>query len=97
MLNVNIKIDDQITKMTKRIERELKAYPQQAEDKYVELTPIKTGNARSRTSLRGKDKIVADYPYAHRLDEGYSKQAPKGMSEPFLNWVQKQIKHILRR
>jgi hypothetical protein len=45
------------------------------------ITPIRSGNARSRTSLSG-DTIYADYPYATRLDNGYSRQAPAGMSKP---------------
>jgi hypothetical protein len=49
---------------------------------FIAHTPIRTGNARSHTDLRGKTTIVADYPYAERLDEGYSPQAPAGMSRP---------------
>jgi hypothetical protein len=37
---------------------------------------------------------VADYPYAGKLDEGSSKQAPKGMSEPFAKWYDKQVAKI---
>ena len=36
--------------------------------------------------------ITANYPYAGRLDDGYSKQAPKGMTEPSLKFLTKQLK-----
>lgn len=45
------------------------------------ITPYRSGNAQNNTSLRG-DTITANYPYATRLDNGYSRQAPNGMSKP---------------
>jgi hypothetical protein len=48
---------------------------------FVKSTPVRTGNARSHTHLSGTT-ITADYPYADRLDDGYSRQAPRGMTEP---------------
>ena len=39
------------------------------------------GNARRSTELRNNN-IEANYPYAQRLEEGWSKQAPKGMTDP---------------
>jgi hypothetical protein len=55
------------------------------------ITPIRSGNAKSRTSLSGSD-IQANYPYAQRLDIGYSKQAPRGMSTPTDEHIQKWIR-----
>lgn len=59
------------------------------------ITPILSGNARRKTSLNG-DTIIGDYPYAQRLDQGASKQAPDGMTQPTVEyiseWVQKQSK-----
>lgn len=49
------------------------------------ITPVRSGNARNSTSTDAKAKnpvIKAKYGYAARLDEGWSKQAPKGMSKP---------------
>ena len=48
---------------------------------FVAQTPIDTGNARNNTTLNG-NTINANYPYAERLDQGYSKQSPMGMSHP---------------
>jgi len=53
-------------------------------------TPVRTGNARGHTNIRNTE-IVADYPYAQRLDEGYSKQSPQGMTEPTVKEVVKYI------
>ena len=53
-------------------------------------TPIKTGNARRNTHLTG-DTIQADYRYAQRLDNGYSPQAPSGMSKPTDQYIKDWI------
>jgi hypothetical protein len=60
------------------------------------ITPIRSGNARANTDLRG-DTIEAQYPYAGVLDKGRhmtssgmrgSTQAPNGMSRPTENHIQ---------
>jgi hypothetical protein len=67
-------------------------------------TPVKTGNAKSNTTLRG-DEIHASYPYAAVLDKGRhmtssgargSLQAPRGMTEPTIKFVQDYIKKELK-
>lgn len=66
---------------------------------FLVSTPIRTGYARSHTRLKDKS-ILAKYPYAKKLDEGYSKQAPDGMVQPTVDeinrLVQKYIKKIGR-
>lgn len=57
---------------------------------FVKNTPIRSGNARRNTKKSGHT-INADYPYAQRLEEGYSKQAPQGMTEPTLEEVRKYV------
>lgn len=54
-------------------------------------TPIRKGNARRKTRLKGSD-IEADYPYAGRLDQGYSKQSPEGMVTPTIEHVKQYIR-----
>jgi hypothetical protein len=54
-------------------------------------TPIRSGNARTHTFL-DKNVIEADYPYAVRLNEGWSKQAPDGMVKPTIAFVLDYIK-----
>jgi hypothetical protein len=58
---------------------------------FRDVTPVKTGNARRNTHLTG-DTIQGDYAYATRLDRGYSKQAPNGMSAPTERFIQDYIK-----
>ena len=55
-------------------------------------TPVRSGNAKRRTRLSG-DEIQANYPYAERLDNGYSDLAPEGMSAP----TEKHIKSWIKR
>lgn len=58
---------------------------------FKDFTPKRSGNAQNKTRLKG-DTIHADYAYAKRLDEGYSKQNNGvGMSEPTLKAIQKYL------
>ena len=63
---------------------------------FKNTTPIRSGNARSRTRTVG-EKISADYGYAGRLDDGYSNKAPQGMSDPSITYFEKQIDIIVRK
>jgi hypothetical protein len=91
------KVKDNITPSIRRINRQLNDVPPKAFDFWIKKTPKKGGNARRRTKLVNKKTIVADYNYAKRLDEGYSKQAPEGTSQPTLRFVKTLVKSILRR
>ena len=55
------------------------------------ITPIRSGNARRNTYAKG-DSIIADYPYAQRLDEGWSKQFEGELVEPTLKHLEDYIK-----
>jgi hypothetical protein len=35
--------------------------------------------------------------YAERLDQGYSNQAPKGMSDPTIDYIQQQLDIEVRK
>jgi predicted secreted protein len=61
-----------------------------AYDAFVKNTPIRSGNARRKTNKKA-DGVEANYPYAKRLDEGYSKQSPKGMIDPTRDAVRSYI------
>ena len=63
---------------------------------YVNKTPIREGNARNRTKLN-KVTISSKYPYAGRLDEGWSKQAPQGFTEPSINQLDQLIENYIKR
>lgn len=60
------------------------------------ITPIDGGNARRKTRL-SRNRIVADYPYAGVLDEGYSNQAPNGMSQPTIDFWENQVDEFVRK
>jgi hypothetical protein len=97
MISANLKITkDEITPAIKKMKEELNKLPNRSLDKFKQLTPIDQGNARRNTRLQGKATIVGDYAYARRLDEGWSKQAPKGMTEPFEKWFQEETDKIFR-
>ena len=82
-----------INKRLKELKTKLdpKVLAKEAYNKFYATTPIRTGNARSNTDLI-KNEIEANYPYAQRLDDGYSKQAPRGMTEPTREYIRKYIK-----
>jgi hypothetical protein len=96
MIDIKLDIQDRITGDITKLKRELGAVPKAAVTEYQKLTPVKSGNARKRTTLRG-NTIQANYPYAQRLDEGYSKQAPKGMTKPWELWLQKYLDKLMKR
>jgi hypothetical protein len=62
---------------------------------YKRITPKDTGNAQ-RNTQRTQKKIIANYPYAGRLDEGWSKQAPEGMTDPAIDAYADFIANRLR-
>lgn len=66
-----------------------------AHEVFVDQTPVDTGNARSKTRLQGST-IIADYAYAQRLDQGYSKQSPRGMVEPTVKWIEDELNRRLK-
>lgn len=86
---------DTITPSIAKMKAALELLPQQAYKEWVKDTPVDTGNARRKTRLN-KNTIEAQYPYAQRLDEGSSKQAPKGMSVPVQKFVEQQMRKIIR-
>jgi hypothetical protein len=59
-------------------------------------TPIDQGNARNRTKRQGLT-IRSKYPYAGRLDEGWSKQAPNGFTEPTIDELERLIDNYIKR
>ena len=63
---------------------------------FVKATPKKSGNARRNTKLNNqKNTIEADYAYAGRLNNGWSKQAPNGMTEPAIEFMKRSVsKHL---
>lgn len=92
---ITLKIQNNISSSIDKIQQKLDNLPKEAHQEFVKNTPIRTGNARRKTKLN-KDTIEANYPYAQRLDEGYSKQSPKGMTKPTEDFIKKRVKQILK-
>lgn len=61
--------------------------------KYMEsITPYKSGNAKRHTSANG-NMIQANYPYAQRLDDNWSKQTKgKGLVKPTIDHLEELIR-----
>jgi hypothetical protein len=84
---------DEINRRLKQLKSKLtpQALTQIAYPYFKAYTPVLTGNAKSHTSIRNNE-ILADYPYAQRLDNGWSKQfGGVGMTEPTVKEVIKYI------
>ena len=95
MVRINTKVFD------KRM-NELQDLPQEAMKKALPVTksntPIREGNARRRTKL-SSDKLTinSNYSYAGRLDDGWSKQSPKGFTKPTINALGSIVDKLARR
>ena len=93
-MDFKIVINDKITPNTKTKKKQLAQVPSDAFTFFRAHTPVRSGNARRNTVLN-KNTIVGAYPYAQRLDDGYSKQAPDGMSKPTEAYIKKRLDAIL--
>ena len=80
--------------------KELQKLPEHLLEEALEFmkenTPSQSNHARDNTVRRG-NKIIADYPYAGRLDEGYSQQAPRGFTKPTIEQLQKEANDFVRK
>lgn len=65
--------------------------PKEAHQHFQSITPIDTGNARRSTAVSGKS-IQGNYDYVNRLNDGYSRQAPNGMTEPTIEFIRGKIR-----
>lgn len=70
--------------------------PEFAEETIKSKTPIRSGNARRNTELRG-NTVVANYPYAERLEDNYSPQTRgRGIIAPTEQAIQKEVDRRLK-
>lgn len=79
-----------------RLRENLKNLPNEYYTEFRKNTPKDTGNARDKTRLQA-NTVVADYEYATSLDKGSSKKAPKGMTKPTEDYIEKLIQEMLRK
>jgi len=90
------KLSDTMSMSLSRVAKRLATLPREAYNFWVQETPVRSGNARRQTQLRG-DTIDANYPYARRLDQGYSSQSPQGMSRPTERFIRNRLRSMLRK
>lgn len=94
MMTVSVTVSDKLTGELKKIQQQLRQVPQQSLQEFKNLTPEDTGNAKRKTTLN-RETIELNYAYAERLDTGWSRQAPKGMTVPFQQWFNRRIRQIM--
>lgn len=94
-INLTVKLNNTIGPMLRNVQKKLDNIPKEAYQEFVKNTPVRSGNARRNTKLKG-DTIEAKYPYAKRLDEGYSTQSPDGMVKPTEEFIRKRIRQIVK-
>jgi hypothetical protein len=87
---------DQATPALRRIAEDVREIPREAYDFFVKSTPRRTGNARRRTRLVN-GQIQAGYAYAEPLDSGSSRQAPRGMTQPTLDYIRGLVERTTKR
>ena len=92
---IKITFTDNVTKQLAGIKKGLKNLSKGALVEMQKLTPVRTGNARRKT-IRSGDTLIANYPYAGKLDEGSSNQAPDGITKPLDEWVSKEVARIIK-
>lgn len=93
---MSIRVKDNMTASLDRIVKSIEGVPESAYAYWRSITPIRSGNARRRTRLAGNE-IQARYAYAEALDSGTSKQAPRGMSEPTTQYLDREYKKRIRK
>ena len=102
MLNVTIQFNG--TKVAADLNRELDQTVRQISQDYFdsvkEKTPVRTGRARRGWRLKKQRELSYSVnnrvPYIGRLDEGYSKQAPRGMTRPAAREVLRTSRRRIR-
>jgi hypothetical protein len=88
---MKIKINSKdLQKLVKDATRELRKIPREAHKYFKQITPRRNGYAQRNTVLIN-NQIQANYDYAGALDDGKSRQAPKGMSEPTIEQMEKEF------
>ena len=95
MANLQLDLSD-FKDLIKDLEKVSDNVMEEAYPYFKSVTPIRTGNARSNTNRR-KLVIKADYAYADRLDHGWSRQAPNGMVDPTVSFIEDEVRRQIGR
>ena len=84
---------DRLGPRTREITRFLEELPRNMHQEFVRVTPIRTGNAKRSTDLK-QNEIQGNYDYANRLNNGWSRQADQGMTNPTIEYVRAEIRKL---
>jgi len=104
MVNLDASFKGDVSQILSKMKKELNNIPKEAYQFFVKQTPIKSGNAKRNTKLKGKT-IEANYQYAEVLDKGRhmtsrgmrgSDQAPEGMTKPTEDFIQQRVNKIVQ-
>lgn len=82
-----------LSRRARQLTQAFESLPGDAHKQFQSITPIDTGRARQSTDIRGNE-IQANYPYANRLNEGYSRQARNGMTNPTIEWIRQYLRGL---
>lgn len=92
-----VKVDSKaVTKMLQQLESMGPDVMKESGKFFQSKTPIRSGNARRSTTTKDTT-ITADYGYAARLDDGWSSQAPSGMSKDTLKDIDQRVDKLVRK
>lgn len=103
-ISLDIQIKSTLPRTLDAINRKLAKLPQEAYKEFVKNTPVRSGNAKRNTKLKG-NTIEANYAYAGVLDKGRhmtnrgmrgSNQAPYGMTKPTVDYLKKRVAQIVK-
>jgi len=84
---------DKLGPRTRKVKRFLETLPRNMHQEFVRVTPIDTGNAKRSTDLK-QNEIQGNYHYANRLNNGHSRQAPGGMTDPTIEYAREEIRKL---
>lgn len=95
-MRVSLKVQSNVAKAMAEYSKIASVVAKKTYTYFKEQTPIRTGNARRNTRLKDQT-IEANYNYASKLDEGYSKQSPEGMTGPSIDFMEKTFNDEVKK
>lgn len=95
-MRVNLKVKSNVAKAMAGYSNVAKEVAKKTYTYFKAITPERTGNAKRKTRLKDQT-IEANYNYASKLDEGYSKQAPEGMTGPSIDFMEKTFNEEVKK
>jgi hypothetical protein len=90
-------VDNALKFIGKEVEQQIDVVAQVYLEEAQKATPIKSGRARrswNKDVQRQGFTVENTVPYIGRLEEGYSKQAPKGITGPTLRRANKRTQRL---